>query len=642
MPEAEKLSDRIRASSDSGGAISEKLSTHEQIIARITDGIYRQPGSALRELISNAYDADATEVIVQTDAPRFSQISVRDNGNGLSPEVIGHLIKNIGGSAKHTKKGRQLGVTATSATSLSPAGRKLIGKLGIGLFSVAQFTRHFLILSKTAKDKYTTVVDITLGPVLDGAGREETADGTYDAGEAQIWRTLSSELSSHGTEIKLLDLLPRTRAELASLDMWARIDAGPEDDAFNTKIPNFHIGRMRHGDGEILQIQPSLPWDDSDKPLHRFNKLVSIVKDLALEGQGIVDLDQVFDNYLQTLWSLALSAPLDYYDVHPFDLKSSNQIHFFEVANSPKGQAAPLNLEVSQKCRDALQLKTPSDSNTIPFKIIMDGVELRRPVIFRDLPKIKKDNPNALMFLGKAAPRFEQKPIELSGGPLAFEAYLFWSPCIVPKQHRGIAIRIGNASGTLFDRTFMNYQVSEQTRLRQITAEIFVIEGLDGALNLDRESFNYAHPHYQYIVKWTHSALRQLANRHKEIGTKVRKARLEVDDERVRLKLDSVLVNSLRYRGVQDLADVTFVDNESKQKQEVLHLDEGLTIDLGGCRSSLAESNNAFKQSDFAPIERKAKALIQLLYGWGLLDDLSVLDRERLLSDIIAILLLDN
>ena len=49
-------------------------------IGRITDGIYRQPASALRELITNAYDADATNVYVETDWPRFSRISVRDDG----------------------------------------------------------------------------------------------------------------------------------------------------------------------------------------------------------------------------------------------------------------------------------------------------------------------------------------------------------------------------------------------------------------------------------------------------------------------------------------------------------------------------------------------------------------------------------
>ena len=75
------------------------------MLARITDGIYRQPGSALRELIANAYDADANNVYIQTDAPRFSTIRVRDDGRGLSIEALANLIHHIGGSPKRTQEG---------------------------------------------------------------------------------------------------------------------------------------------------------------------------------------------------------------------------------------------------------------------------------------------------------------------------------------------------------------------------------------------------------------------------------------------------------------------------------------------------------------------------------------------------------
>jgi hypothetical protein len=110
----------------------------------------------------------------------------------------------------------------------------------------------------------------------------------------------------------------------------------------------------------------------------------------------------------------------------------------------------------------------------------------------------------------------------LSGGPLAFEAYLLWNPKIAPVEHQGVLVRIHGASGTLFDSTFMRYQVSEQTRLRQITCEIYVYEGLDSALNIDRESFNSAHPHSVYITKWLHEALRQLTNTQKKISKELR------------------------------------------------------------------------------------------------------------------------
>ncbi len=83
----ESLVKRISQSS-SGNIVSTTLRTDERVIARVTDGIYRQPGSALRELISNAYDADATRVVIKTDAPRFDRISVEDNGIGMTPEAL--------------------------------------------------------------------------------------------------------------------------------------------------------------------------------------------------------------------------------------------------------------------------------------------------------------------------------------------------------------------------------------------------------------------------------------------------------------------------------------------------------------------------------------------------------------------------
>src|SRR5258705_5196864 len=114
MPKPQpSLSAQIRGSEKTREPVEARLKTDERVLARITDGIYRQPASALRELISNAYDADAREVVILTDAPRFSSIVVRDDGIGLSPRTLAHLIKNIGGSAKRTPEGEELEITSS-------------------------------------------------------------------------------------------------------------------------------------------------------------------------------------------------------------------------------------------------------------------------------------------------------------------------------------------------------------------------------------------------------------------------------------------------------------------------------------------------------------------------------------------------
>src|SRR2546428_12187282 len=106
-----ELVQQIQASIDSDHVVSARLKTDERVIARVTDGIYRQPASALRELVSNAYDADATRVVIKTDRPRFDAISVEDDGHGMTPAALAYLLHHIGGSAKRNVAGGKLGIT---------------------------------------------------------------------------------------------------------------------------------------------------------------------------------------------------------------------------------------------------------------------------------------------------------------------------------------------------------------------------------------------------------------------------------------------------------------------------------------------------------------------------------------------------
>src|SRR5260370_19957855 len=96
---------------ETGKPLKAPLKTDERVLARITEGIYRQPASALRELIANAYDADAKAVSVTTDAPRFTVIKISDDGIGMTPEALANLVLHIGGSAKRTQRGPKLGLT---------------------------------------------------------------------------------------------------------------------------------------------------------------------------------------------------------------------------------------------------------------------------------------------------------------------------------------------------------------------------------------------------------------------------------------------------------------------------------------------------------------------------------------------------
>src|SRR5215207_1560001 len=89
------LSEWLSREENEGQIVHTRLKASDRVIARVTDGIYRQPASALRELISNAWDADANNVTILTDAPRFSRIYVRDDGAGMSHQTLARLLHSI-------------------------------------------------------------------------------------------------------------------------------------------------------------------------------------------------------------------------------------------------------------------------------------------------------------------------------------------------------------------------------------------------------------------------------------------------------------------------------------------------------------------------------------------------------------------
>lgn len=643
--EEKRLTEEIDRS-DSSKPVLASLTTNERVLARITDGIYRQPASALRELISNAYDADAREVVILTDAPRFSSIIVRDDGLGLSSATLAHLIKNIGGSAKRTKEGKELEITATDDLTKSPGGRKLIGKLGIGLFAVAQFTRHFLIITKQRNDKFRTIADITLGPVNNEQRLltyDRNSEPEIETGRAQIYRepVIGADVLSQGTEIKLLELLPRTRAELASDDLWAKLDYEFEQEGKTVSPePLLHIGRTDTKKRSVLLKAPSLPWHEDDDPHAKFRKLVDRVRNFAESDKDLVDLESVCDRYLQTVWTLALSAPLPYLDGHPFDLTGDDDIMFYEIENLSRGQATRLKLKQKERLRSSLGLATPDTKHGDRFNVEIDGVQLARPILFRNQPKTSNAVKTPLLCAGRCREIFKGKLLELSGGPLAFEAYLFWTPKVVPTQHQGVIVRVGNASGALFDRTFMGYAISEQTRLRQITAEIFVKEGFDGAINLDRESFNFSHPHYQFILKWLHSALRQLTNRHKEAGKELHSEKVAREGKTTRAAFDQKVATMLESRGVEELPEVALLVPEdagratSLRREGILALRKSAVIPPPSSQRRTGSGNE--RQ---ALAEKKAVAIAQVLETWGLLKGLSYVQQEQLIRELVEIAL---
>jgi hypothetical protein len=618
------------------------LKTSERVLKRVTDGIYRQTSSALRELISNAYDADATKVEIQTDAPRFKQIIVRDNGNGITPKALSYLINNIGGSSKRTPSGTKIGVCNSNDKLRSPGGRKLIGKIGIGLFSVSQLTKEFQIITKTENSNYRTIADVVLHTYSEDS--TDDPDQEFVTGKVKIWKVPATDKNTHGTEVVLRNLLLRTKDELTSKEMWGKCASkndGVIDEVFSIAFvpPVYHIGCVYKDLPDIIEKKASLPWESIDTPIDKFNKLVNAMHELQGEVAREPSIYDHFDYYLRMLWVLSLSAPLDYFEGHPFDLRKEEGLKIFLLGNNRKDQAEDLILSEGQSIRQKMHLVSPERGNTSQFNVIIDGVQLMRPIRFRNLPKTLETVPFSLLFLGKDSPDLSIYPEEVRGGDLQFEGYLLWTHKVVPKEHAGILIRINDSNGVLFDDTFMHYPVSEQRRKTQVTAEIFVTKGLDAALNIDRESFNYSHPHYQYITHWVHNAFRQFANKHKEIGKEIREKDQTKKSKQALDELESNLKKSLRTLIPNDepLPEVEFIDDIKEQinlrKKGVLAFKRSEIF--MGKQASRRKSQQ--QKHDDAKFEAQIKALTKVLDAYGVLNNLSYAKQQNLLRDIVAI-----
>lgn len=248
----------IKRSEKNGEVVSAVIKTDERVIARVTDGIYRQPGSAIRELISNAYDADATRVIIKSDAPRFERISIEDDGIGMTTKTLAHMLVHIGGSAKRHEIGQDLGITDSENPLLSPSGRKLIGKIGIGIFSVAQLTHTFQIITKTKGDNFRTVATVALKQYSDetSKGKSKSAEDKYESGKVNIWREKAKDVETHGTTIILTNIKPQTRDTLRSKEIWSAIDQSEDNSVLDEhqimEPPKYHIGRV-DSSGQLLK-----------------------------------------------------------------------------------------------------------------------------------------------------------------------------------------------------------------------------------------------------------------------------------------------------------------------------------------------------------------------------------------------------
>ena len=384
-----------------------QIKVHEKALAHLSRGLYRSPASALRELVSNAWDANARTVRINTNYPNFHLLSVEDNGDGFTRKEFEQLMSGgIGNSDKRTEKSTRIN------------NRPVIGRLGIGMLGIAQICGAFTVTSKTESNQgfraHIKLYDLLKDQLDEDIVKEEVDIGTYDIDEKFDLSTVQK-----GTTIMSDEIHPTfTRSFQQSLEYERFVEP--------------KIGDWKN----ILQV---------------VRKVASL---------------QELGDYWRLLWELSASCPVPYLD------KNALPGHLIE-----QEQEKLLGYD---------------------FKVLLDGQKLLKPVYL-------KGNAGGYTSLKV------EKEVKVYGKELKYHGYLIVQEGLQlkPDELRGILIRIKNVAIGYYDPSLLDYRINEGPRSRWITGEIYVDEGLENALNIDRDSFNRFHPEFRSLQEHVHALLNE-------------------------------------------------------------------------------------------------------------------------------------
>jgi len=182
-----------------------------------------------------------------------------------------------------------------------------------------------------------------------------------------------------------------------------------------------------------------------------------------------------------------------------------------EIANTvPVGylQQGPIRIknqrdekEFKKEIEDIEDLK--KDVEKLKFSVDFDGVLLRKPILLPTEEDILKGPKNFDIYTLK-----EKFSDFGDGSTLQLRGYLYGQKRqILPSQLRGIIIRIKNTAIGEPDPDFLGYPYAEKLFLPWVFGEVYIEDGLEEAMNINRNSFVVTHPHYRKLKNYLHKML---------------------------------------------------------------------------------------------------------------------------------------
>jgi hypothetical protein len=478
--------------SDDKGIEYIPLKVTSGIILKIGAGIYNSVAGAIKELVSNSFDADATSVVISTDYPNFEEIKIVDNGSGMTRERFKMAMRHIGSSLK--------GIVQEKTRISEIYKRPVIGHLGIGLMALSQICDEAVIESKVKDSniKFTAKLDFS-----DFRNRENEQQRLAQieilqrefGDENQINKSLKTEnnpdkIDELHTALELLneisslsnESLPKPgdgldSEELGYCVIYTALPAIPDDHGTTIILRKIDDGvkdllrdEKRPTDALPINLQDKKQgWDLYRKEIHAW-PWKELCERLRLGTSQFTH--ESLPMYQKFLWELAMMSPVEYLKNGP-------------VINKPK---------ILEEKKEEL--------DRFNFSLTVDNRPLFKPVLLPTGMSGVKDG-SLKESLDYFIEPFEFDK-EIDHERLKCKGYVFWQrKQIIPSSLRGIQIYIKNVGIGLYDHTLMNFaNLNVTSRAGQISGEIYIEEGLERALNVDRNSFRETDAHYLALQQY--------------------------------------------------------------------------------------------------------------------------------------------
>ena len=480
LAEEMKLSSpRLRVIDDRLNVTQEgTMKVGSQILKYLSEGIYSSPAGSLKELISNAFDADSPFVEISINP---NEVIIKDHGQGMNYKDFDEDFTFISRSIKRNE-----------GLKTKKYNRPIVGFLGIGFISVSELCDKMVIKSCKENEDAFFVAEIDFSKYR---RREAAAKEFYEVSKYKITNYLKKdfglELNCSFTEIKLKEL--------------------------------------RSGFKQILE---------DTKPFESLKTSIQdIMKYINYNGGGITDLGQ----YWQMIWEIACMAPIKYMDKDDKNDKS---------AIDPKIAAINATLK------------------SYNFLLKINDIEMLKPF---DLPFDKSLKSNQYVILPI------KESISTSKGKLSFTGYMYSQHGIInPKEYIGVLIRIKNISIGSIDKSFLDYPSGANQVFRNwVFGEIYIQEGLEDALNINRNQFKVTDPDYIALRQWLHRFLDAVVFKY-TLNEFYKKASIERQEIRKSESIDT-LKQITRSEMGSDYC-LKFEAHEQKQPVYINHKEKTVTI----------------------------------------------------------------